>query len=277
MFLPIFTKNTTFKGYYAMKKSLLFSILIVMSVCLAAQPKVVGHRGCRFDGPFENTLEAMRLAQEAGVDAIEFDVQLTSDGEVIVFHGPAVPGAGKDIRDMNFADARAIVLPGGHKMPTLEEWLEAGRQYPGIKLVMEIKKQRSREKDLALTRKAMCIVKQVGMESQLEYTSFEEIICNEVHAIAPQAKIIYLQSGTIVHDAAWAAQRGYNGISYNLDGFLNNPGIVEQAKALGIETTLWLVNDFEVADWAVRHGIDYISSDHPEKLVPYIRAIKAYR
>ncbi len=37
-----------------------------------------------------------------------------------------------------------------------------------------------------------------------------------------------------------------------------------EAKALGIETTLWLVNDLEVAAWARKHGIDYISSDFPQ-------------
>jgi glycerophosphoryl diester phosphodiesterase len=46
---------------------------------------IVAHRGDSFHAP-ENTLEAARLAQEAGADAWEFDVQLTRDGVPIVIH-----------------------------------------------------------------------------------------------------------------------------------------------------------------------------------------------
>jgi glycerophosphoryl diester phosphodiesterase len=46
---------------------------------------VVAHRGASTAAP-ENTLEAFRLAVEAGADAIELDVHLTSDGELAVMH-----------------------------------------------------------------------------------------------------------------------------------------------------------------------------------------------
>ena len=39
------------------------------------------------DHPFlENTLPSMKAAFEAGADIIEFDIQLTKDGEFAVFH-----------------------------------------------------------------------------------------------------------------------------------------------------------------------------------------------
>lgn len=260
-----------------MKKALFSILCLAAAVAMQAQPKVVGHRGCRFDGPFENTLASMKLAQKAGVDAIEFDVNLTSDDKVIVFHGPVVPGLEKDIRKITFAEARAAKLPGGHRMPTLEEWFGQGRKFPEIKLIIEFKNQLSPEKETMLIEKTMAVVRRMKMEAQVEYTAFGRFKCLEVHRIDPAAKVIYLQSGVGVHDAAWAAEMGFNGISYDLNAFLNNPQIADEAKRLGIETTLWLVNDFEVADWAILHGIDYISSDHPEKLVPYMEAVRTYR
>jgi glycerophosphoryl diester phosphodiesterase len=48
-------------------------------------PVVVAHRGDSFHAP-ENTLEAARLAWEAGAEAWELDVQLTRDGVPIVLH-----------------------------------------------------------------------------------------------------------------------------------------------------------------------------------------------
>jgi glycerophosphoryl diester phosphodiesterase len=48
-------------------------------------PVVVAHRGDSFHAP-ENTLEAARLALQAGADAWELDVQLTRDGTPVVLH-----------------------------------------------------------------------------------------------------------------------------------------------------------------------------------------------
>jgi glycerophosphoryl diester phosphodiesterase len=48
-------------------------------------PLTVAHRGDSFHSP-ENTLEAARLAREAGAPAWELDVQLTRDGVPVVLH-----------------------------------------------------------------------------------------------------------------------------------------------------------------------------------------------
>jgi glycerophosphoryl diester phosphodiesterase len=50
---------------------------------------VIGHRGNSAHAP-ENTLESFRQAIALGADAIELDVRLTADGEVVVMHDPTV-------------------------------------------------------------------------------------------------------------------------------------------------------------------------------------------
>ena len=254
-------------------------LLAVMQ--MDAQPQVVGHRGCRFNTPddpgtllYENTLPALGFAQELGVDAVEFDVQLTSDGKVIVFHGPEVPVTGKDIRKITFAQARGTVLPGGHRMPEIEEYLRQGKKTPQMKLICEIKKQSSRERETMAVEQVMAAVRKLGMENQVEYTSFSEWICKEVHRIRPESKVLFLDSGVFVKTPEYAAEQGYDGISYDFNGFMNHPDYVARARKLGIETTLWIVNSYEVVEWAVRHGVDCISSDHPEKVQAYVEAIR---
>ena len=65
---------------------------------VGARP-VIAHRGGRARAP-ENTLEAMQLGIAEGADAIEFDVRLTADGEVVVIHDATVDrttdGSGAD-------------------------------------------------------------------------------------------------------------------------------------------------------------------------------------
>jgi glycerophosphoryl diester phosphodiesterase len=48
-------------------------------------PIIFAHRGASAHAP-ENTLAAFELAVKQGAPAIEFDVKLTSDRQVIIFH-----------------------------------------------------------------------------------------------------------------------------------------------------------------------------------------------
>ena len=60
-----------------------------MTPPLSARVNVVAHRG--FSGRFpENTLKAFLEAVALGVDAMEFDVQLTRDGELVLVHDGTV-------------------------------------------------------------------------------------------------------------------------------------------------------------------------------------------
>jgi glycerophosphoryl diester phosphodiesterase len=55
---------------------------------MQARP-IVGHRGNAARAP-ENTIESFRQAVELGVDALELDVHLSADGQVVVIHDPTL-------------------------------------------------------------------------------------------------------------------------------------------------------------------------------------------
>jgi len=46
---------------------------------------IIAHRGESFDAP-ENTLVAITLAWERGAKAVEIDIRLTADNEIVVIH-----------------------------------------------------------------------------------------------------------------------------------------------------------------------------------------------
>lgn len=100
---------------------------------------VIAHRGGRARAP-ENTLEAMRLAIADGADALEFDVRLSADGEVVVIHDPTVDrttdGTGqverKSLRELQALNAGSDTA----RIPTLEEVLLG---FPALPLLIEIK------------------------------------------------------------------------------------------------------------------------------------------
>ena len=264
-----------------MKRIVIAAALLFITLASSAQIKVVGHRGVRFNTPFEpetpyyeNTIPALEYNQSLGIYGAEFDVQLTADERIIVFHGPKVPGLGKSIHTLTFDQARAVVLPGGSHMPTLEEYFEQARKHPETKIILEIKVQSSRERETKAVELVMETVRKMNMQSQIEYTTFSDWMVQEIHRIDSKAKVLFLESGVFVHDPDYCYARGYNAISYDMNGLMNHPDYVERAHQLGMEVTLWIVNDNEVVDWAIRHGVDYVSSDHPERIKEYLDSLK---
>lgn len=76
-------------------------------------PRIIGHRGDPSNYP-ENTLESARGAYQEGADAIENDIQLTSDGEVFIRHDSSLLrfiGAGNVYgSDLTLAELRAMTF-----------------------------------------------------------------------------------------------------------------------------------------------------------------------
>jgi glycerophosphoryl diester phosphodiesterase len=87
----------------------------------------IAHRGLwSKSGPPENSLAAFEAACEAGY-GIELDVQLSSDGEAMVFHDSKLErltGREGRVCDHTAADLATMTLPGGEEtIPTLADTL----------------------------------------------------------------------------------------------------------------------------------------------------------
>ncbi|MBQ8507125.1 MAG: glycerophosphodiester phosphodiesterase [Clostridia bacterium] len=83
------------------------------------------HRGLHSSAVSENSLRAFELACRAGT-GIELDVQLSSDGQVVVFHDDTLKRMTGDTRrvdEATLADLRALSLPDVSQIPTFEEVL----------------------------------------------------------------------------------------------------------------------------------------------------------
>jgi glycerophosphoryl diester phosphodiesterase len=100
------------------------------------RPWIIGHRGAPLEAP-ENTLASFERALELGAKAIELDVRLCADGEVVVIHDPTLDrttsGSGPvescPLQALRSLDAGSWFSPrfGGEQVPLLEEALELTR------------------------------------------------------------------------------------------------------------------------------------------------------
>lgn len=70
-----------------MRKSLFvfFCLFIGLTTSVCALPLIISHRGGNQNFP-ENTMYAFTHSLEMGCNALELDVQVTKDGEVVVYH-----------------------------------------------------------------------------------------------------------------------------------------------------------------------------------------------
>ena len=112
---------------------------------------MIAHRGESYDAP-ENTLAAIHLAWERGARAVEVDVRLTSDGELVVLHDPdlrrvagvRIAAARASAAALRAHDVGAWKAPGwvGERVPLLREVLASvpsgGRLFVEIKVGPEI-------------------------------------------------------------------------------------------------------------------------------------------
>jgi glycerophosphoryl diester phosphodiesterase len=86
-------------------------------------PLVIAHRGASALET-ENTVEAFARAARDGADGVELDVLRCASGEVVVFHDDdlrRLGGRPERVADMSLAALRRVTLPGGRRIPTLEE------------------------------------------------------------------------------------------------------------------------------------------------------------
>ncbi|MFR8368185.1 MAG: glycerophosphodiester phosphodiesterase family protein [Lachnospira sp.] len=145
-----------------------------------AMPKIWAYRGCCTLYP-ENTLEAFRAAAELdGITGIELDIQLTSDGEMVVFHDEnlrRVTHIDRNVRGCTLAEIKNIAIPANDgkycSIPTLEEVLVMMKPYcesRGILINIELKTSVIRYD--GIESKAYEIVRKYGMEQYIVWSSF---------------------------------------------------------------------------------------------------------
>lgn len=124
-------------------KRILIYMMLLMGVILPSSAKdraqqVIAHRGYwKTEGSAQNSISSLQNSHRIGAYGSEFDVHITRDGEVVVFHDDDVDGI--KIENANYADIRDKRLKNGEKIPTLKEYLDAAKSLGDMKLILEVK------------------------------------------------------------------------------------------------------------------------------------------
>lgn len=141
------------------------------------------HRGLHGGSVPENSLAAFERACEEGF-GIELDIQLSRDGEVMVFHDYSLArmtGCDKKLCDLNASELSRLSLAGTNQtIPTFSRVLElVGGRVP---ILVELKGENL---DTSLCKKAAEILKDYGGDYCIE--SFNPLLVRNIKKYLPDA------------------------------------------------------------------------------------------
>jgi len=215
---------------------------------------IVAHRGARDEEP-ENTLRAVRRAIACGADAVEVDVRLSGDGELVVIHDGTLErttDGAWGVGEKTFDELRALDAGKGEKIPLLSEVLSC----PGMRermLVVELKEEGTEEQ---------VIDEVIGaeMEEHVMLTSFyhASVLKVKEHAAIRTGIII---ASLPVFPVLLAADARADAIFPKYPRL--NLRLVEDAKIAGIEVYPWVINTAEDARSVARLGVAGVVNHTP--------------
>lgn len=170
---------------------------------ISRMPAVLAHRG--FSGP-QNTIESAMNAYEHGIEAVEFDVLLTTDGVVVAMHDKTTTNTctnadGNDVtltvEESTWAQLQELYANKGYekseneayrtcKIPRLEQYLEYV-QDKDFHLYIEVKSQNA---DIVPIIKEL--VEEYGVYDKCTIKSFNSPIHEKMAEVWPEMPIAYI-------------------------------------------------------------------------------------
>lgn len=246
---------------------------------------LIAHRGGAERWP-ENTLLAFRRSYELGYRWIETDVQLTADGELVLFHdltlerttdgeGPLAARSLAELRRLDAAhrftrDGRTFPHRGdGVRIPTLADALALASD---LRLNLEMK-GRDRRLPEALWR----FIDAHGVQDRVLVASADDALTERFRRFAGDR--VATSAGKRGIFGFWLAARA--GVASRLrppwdalqvplrHGALQvvDRRFVAAAHALGVKVHVWTINDPVEMRWLDALGVDGIMTDRPEVLL----------
>ena len=237
---------------------------------------VMGHRGCCGYMP-ENTLISFREAFRLGVDFLEFDVQMTRDGHLVVIHDDMVNRTTDGIGAVNFMtleeikklDAGVKFGYPGQKIPPLEEALACiAEEAPAhMYLDVEIKDQRP-----CVVDKTLEALKRFGLLEKTVIDSFDAQTLLYIQKEYPDVKthcqpphlMKRFEERVLQKACALAVPLRFS------DDEVKH--LVALADSYGLEAWGYITDTKEQVERAMQFGFTNLTANDPHAVIAYLDA-----
>jgi glycerophosphoryl diester phosphodiesterase len=244
------------------------------------------HRGGAALRP-ENTLLAFDHGLLVGADGLEFDVQLSRDGVVVVHHDATLERTTNGIGRLAEYSADALAqldaafhfrgidgerfMGRGHGIPRLAQVLA---RYPSVPLIIELK-----GRDPELGRRAAAEVQAAGALDRVWFGGYSRATLRAVREAAPDART----SGAR-EEVRWFLYRSWLGLAPTRTAFqafqvpemagrtrVVSPRFVQAAQRAGVPVQVWTVDRPADMERLLEWGVEGLISDRPDLAAQVIR------
>lgn len=232
--------------------------------------KNIAHRGFSRKYP-ENTMLAFRKAVEAHCDAIELDVQMSRDGELMIFHDEELnrttDGTGflKDYSrsELLTLDAGKLFLTREEvtRIPTLEEYLTFISE-TNIETVIELKNSVIYYPDME--EKIISMIRAFHLSERTILSSFNRESIRKCHSLAPEIRTALITESWIYRAGALTKSLGAS--YYHPRHIFLTPWNLAEMRREGILVQPWTVNDGRRMKRLLKSHVHGIITNDPELL-----------
>lgn len=216
--------------------------------------KYIAHRGLTSKFTIENTLESILLATKKNfTDGVEFDVRLSKDNKVVVYHDKDIEG--KYLKDLNIEEIRSYNIGCKIKkahIPTLEEVLD--RIDTNKIIIIELKNEKEKNEELC---KEVLNILSLYTDKNIYLQSFNKDII-EILKYQNMYKI-----GVLVNENNKELLEE-NVDFYSLSKHIATNELIEKLLSENKEVMLWTINSDK--ELKVNCEKTYIITDNPLKL-----------
>ncbi|MEE3335499.1 MAG: glycerophosphodiester phosphodiesterase family protein [Candidatus Latescibacterota bacterium] len=235
-------------------------------------PLRIAHRGASAQAP-ENTLAALEMAIQEGVDLLEIDVRASADGEVVVIHDPTLDRTTDRtglVAELTYdeilkADAGSWFSRKFAKeaIPNLAEVLELARHRAVV--LIEIKADHMAEKVLQQ-------IQSVDAQDGVVIQSFEAETVRRVKLIDPTTPTALLMGGVPKAPSRLRARRlarevlGVGANTLSIWHAALTPVFHEEIRKRGLSVWVWTVDEDIVMRDMTQLGVQGIITNHPQRL-----------
>jgi glycerophosphoryl diester phosphodiesterase len=255
------------------------------------RPLFFAHRGGSLLAP-ENTLVAFKNGLYFGADALELDVHLSRDGELMVLHDPTVErttnGVGAAIlmtrAELQILDAGYHFTPDGGRtfpfrgqgisIPTLREVLTA---FPAVRVNIELK-----ENNPLGEERMWALAQELGVEDRILVASshlatlvrFRRLSVGRIATSASPPEIRNFVLAALTHTTGWL-RPAYDALQVPETWRalrIVSPATVALAHRLGLALHVWTVDDRPTMDRLLAWEVDGLMSDRPDILAEALAA-----
>lgn len=243
------------------------------------QTQVWAHRGARLEEA-ENCLPAFTRALHLGADGLECDVQLSSDGVLVVTHDEKlkrVSGDSHYVAELSFAELRKLNMAAYREnlppcqIPTLEEVLQLVKEEKSF-LNIELKNSVIRYE--GMEEKVIELVQSLKMEDQVLYSSFSADSVRLLASLVGAEKAAYLTEEA-VPDFISSCERLGCKVYHPRHKYLKSRDEIERAHERGLRIHTWTVNRRHSLRRVMKLGVDAVISDNPVRAIEVRRQMQS--